>query len=73
MTTARTSGCRSRTWGREAQETNEEACGVVGRLGGGRSTVVNGNPLAEEEGAGDGALPGVVAGGSSTKVLLHLQ
>jgi hypothetical protein len=35
--------------------------------------VVDGNPLAKEEAAGDGALPGVVAGGSSSNVLLHFQ
>jgi hypothetical protein len=35
--------------------------------------VVDGNPLAKEEAVGDGALHGVVAGGSSSKVLLHLQ
>jgi hypothetical protein len=35
--------------------------------------VVNSNPLAEEEVVREGALPGVVAGGSSSKVLLHLQ
>jgi hypothetical protein len=73
MTMALTSDCQSRTWGREAPKNNEEACGAVDRLGGGRSTVVDGNPLTEEEAVGDGALPGVVAGGSSSKVLLHLQ
>jgi hypothetical protein len=73
MTTARTSGCRSRTWGQEALENNEEACGAVGWLKGGHSMVVDGNPLVEEEAAGDGALPGGVAGDSSSKVLLHLQ
>jgi hypothetical protein len=35
--------------------------------------VVDGNPLIEEEAVRDGALLGVVAGGSSSKVLLHLQ
>jgi hypothetical protein len=35
--------------------------------------VVDGNLLVEEEAVKDGALPGVVAGGSSSKVLLHLQ
>jgi hypothetical protein len=35
--------------------------------------VVNGNLLTEEEVVKDGALPGVVAGGLSSKVLLHLQ
>jgi hypothetical protein len=35
--------------------------------------VVDGNPLAKEDAAGDGALPGVVAGGSSSNVLLHFQ
>jgi hypothetical protein len=35
--------------------------------------VVNGSPLTEEEAAGGGVLPGIVAGGSSSKVLLHLQ
>jgi hypothetical protein len=35
--------------------------------------VVSGNPLVEEEAVGEGALPGVVADGSSLKVLLHLQ
>jgi hypothetical protein len=35
--------------------------------------VVDGNPLAEEEVVGGGVLPGVVAGGSSSKLLLHLQ
>jgi hypothetical protein len=57
---ARTSGCRSRTWGQEAPENNEEACGVVSWLGGGRSLVVNGNPLMEEEAIEDGALPSVM-------------
>jgi hypothetical protein len=35
--------------------------------------VVDGNPLAEEEAIGGGVLLGAVAGGSSSKVLLHLQ
>jgi hypothetical protein len=35
--------------------------------------VVDGNPLTEEEEVGDGALSGVVASGTSSKVLLHLQ
>jgi hypothetical protein len=35
--------------------------------------VVDGNPLAEEEADEGGVLLGVVAGGSSSKVLLHLQ
>jgi hypothetical protein len=35
--------------------------------------VVDGNPLAEEEAVRDGALLDVMAGGSSSKVLLHLQ
>jgi hypothetical protein len=35
--------------------------------------VVDGNSLMEEEAVRDGALPGVVAGGSSSEVLLHLQ
>jgi hypothetical protein len=34
--------------------------------------VVDGNPLAEEEADGEGALPSVVADGSNSKVLLHL-
>jgi hypothetical protein len=46
------------TWGWEAPENNEEACSAVGWLGGGQRTVVNGNLLAEEEAAGDGALTG---------------
>jgi hypothetical protein len=73
MTTARTSRCQSRTWGREAPENSEEACGAVGCLGGGRSTLVDGKPLMEEEAVGDGTLPSIMAGGSSSKVLLHLQ
>jgi hypothetical protein len=35
--------------------------------------VVDDNPHMEEEAIRDGALPRVVAGGSSSKVLLHLQ
>jgi hypothetical protein len=35
--------------------------------------VVDGIPLTEEEVVGDGALPSIVAGGSSSKLLLHLQ
>jgi hypothetical protein len=35
--------------------------------------VVDGKPLMEEEAVGDGTLPSIVAGGSSSKVLLHLQ
>jgi hypothetical protein len=35
--------------------------------------VVNGNPPVEEEAVRAGALPGVMATGSSSKVLLHLQ
>jgi hypothetical protein len=35
--------------------------------------VVDGNPLAEEEADEGGVLLSVVAGGSSSKVLLHLQ
>jgi hypothetical protein len=35
--------------------------------------VVDGHPLMEEEAVRDGALPGIVAGGSSSKVLPHLQ
>jgi hypothetical protein len=73
MTMAWTSGCRSRTWGREAPENNEEACSMVGWLGGGQSAVVDGKPLVEEEAVRDGALPGIMAGGSSSKVFLHLQ
>jgi hypothetical protein len=72
-TTAQTSGCQSRTYGREAPENNEEACGAVSRLVGGRSTVVDSNPLTEEEAIKDEALPGVTASGSSLKVLVHLQ
>jgi hypothetical protein len=71
--TAQTSGYRGRTWGRKAPEINEEACGAVGWLSGGQIMVVNGSPLTEEEAAGGGVLPGIVAGGSSSKVLLHLQ
>jgi hypothetical protein len=70
---ARTSGCRSRTWGREAPLNNGQACSAVGWLGGGQNAVVDGNPLAEEEAVRDGALLDVMAGGSSLKVLLHLQ
>jgi hypothetical protein len=73
MMTSRTSGYRSRTWGWEALENNEEACGSVSWLRGGRSAVVDGNPLTREEAVGDGALPGIMAGGSSSKVLPHLQ
>jgi hypothetical protein len=72
-TTARTNGCRSRTWGWEAPEINEEACGVVNQLRGGRSIEVDGIPFVKEEAVGDGALLGVVADNSSSKVLLHLQ
>jgi hypothetical protein len=72
-TMARTSGCRGRTWGREAPEINKEACGAVGWLGGGRSTVVDSSPLTKEEATGGGVLSGVVASGLSSKVLLHLQ
>jgi hypothetical protein len=72
-TTARTNGCWSRTWGREAPEINEEACGVVNQLRGGRSIEVDGIPFVKEEAVGDGALLGVVADNSSSKVLLHLQ
>jgi hypothetical protein len=46
---ARTNGCRSRTWGREAVEDDEEACGKVGWPGGGQSAVVDGSRLVEEE------------------------
>jgi hypothetical protein len=35
--------------------------------------VVDGNPLEEEEAVGEGALLSIVLGGSSSKVLLHLQ
>jgi hypothetical protein len=35
--------------------------------------VVDGNPLAEEEVVREGALLSVMAGGLSSKVLLHLQ
>jgi hypothetical protein len=35
--------------------------------------VVDGNPLMEEEATGGGVLLGAMAGGSSLKVLLHLQ
>jgi hypothetical protein len=35
--------------------------------------VVVGDPLVDEEVVRDGALPGDVAGGSGSKVLLHLQ
>jgi hypothetical protein len=35
--------------------------------------VVDGNPLMEEEATGGGVLLGAMAGGSSSKVLLHLQ
>jgi hypothetical protein len=35
--------------------------------------VVDSNPVMEEEADEDGALPGVVAGGLSLEVLLHLQ
>jgi hypothetical protein len=46
---------------------------MVGWLGGGQSAVVDGKPLVEEEAVRDGALPGIMAGGSSSKVFLHLQ
>jgi hypothetical protein len=35
--------------------------------------VVDGSPLTKEEATGGGVLSGVVAGGLSSKVLLHLQ
>jgi hypothetical protein len=70
---SRTSGCQSRTWGREVAEDDEEACGTIGWPGGRQSTVVNGGRLTEEEAVGDGAVPSDVAGSSSSKVLLHLQ
>jgi hypothetical protein len=70
---ARTNSCWRRTWGQEALENNEEACGAVGCLRGGQSVVVDGNLLMEEEAVGEGALPGVMASGSSSKVLLDLQ
>jgi hypothetical protein len=73
FTMAWTSGCWSRTWGWYALGNNKEACGAVGRLRGGQTTVVDGNPLAEEEAAKGAVLLGAVAGGLSSKVLLHLQ
>jgi hypothetical protein len=35
--------------------------------------VVDGSPLEKEEAVVGGVLPGVMAGGSRSKVLLHLQ
>jgi hypothetical protein len=71
MMTAWTSGCRRRIWGREVVENDEEACGMVGWLGGGRSTVVNGEALGRRRLRGELARSAPMTGGSSSNPVLE--
>jgi hypothetical protein len=67
---AQTSGCQSRTWGREAVEDDEEACGMVAWPGGGRSAVVDDDLRGRRRWHGERRLPTSLASNSGCKLVL---